>query len=163
MKYTRLIVTGIGLMVIGAACGKTSITTTGNANGQAANSAVTNTVVANTINPCSLITPDEAAAVFGKPAKAPEVKGTACRYDTVDASKFFDLTAKPGTTADFEVMKNACEPGAEPVTGLDATSCAANNTVVVLKNSIVMTIIAGGVFDQAQLKDLAVTAAGRIL
>ncbi len=150
-------------MVIGAACGKTSITTTSNVNRIPVNSAVTNTVVANTINPCLLITPGEAAAVFGKPAKEPEFKGTVCRYDTVDASKFFDLTAKPGTTADFEVMKNVCEPGAESVIGLGETSCAADNTVVVLKNSVLMTVIAGGVFDQAQLQGLAVTAAGRIL
>lgn len=154
------------LLLVGAACQKqtrvATNTTSGNTNISATNSAAKNTATASTIDPCSLITKGEAEAVFGKPAQQPELKGTACRYDTADKTKFFDLTAKSGTGADFETMKNLCDRTAQPVAGLGTTSCSANNTVVVLKNTVLMTLIAGGVFNQDQLKGLAVTAASRI-
>lgn len=163
------------LLLVGAACqkqtrvatntasGTTNVSTsTSGGAGPVGNSAATNTALASTIDPCSLITKGEAEAVFGKPAQESEFKGAACRYDTVDKTKFFDLTAKSGTGADFETMKNLCDSTAQAVAGLGTTSCSANNTVVMLKNTVLMTLIAGGVFNQDQLKGLAVTAASRI-
>lgn len=155
----------LAFVLLGAACQKkTPVTTTAsNSNTVTANTNTSaNTAVASVINPCSLLTQGEAASAFGKTAAVPAMKGNACRYDTADASKFFDLTAKSGIDADFETMKNLCDSPAQPVTGLGATSCTANNTVVLLKNDVLMTLIAGGVFDQDQLRGLAVTAAGRI-
>lgn len=165
MKRTSILVLGLGLLLLGAGCQKQPTVTTNtsrNTNVPATNTAATNTAVVNTIDPCSFLTQAEAEAVFGKAAKAPEARGTACRYDTVDATKFFDLTTENGTPADFENRKNLCDTAAQPVTGLGPTSCSANNTVVVLKNNVLLTLVAGGVFDQGQLQGLAVTAASRI-
>ncbi len=115
-----------------------------------------------TVDPCSLITQGEAATAFGVAAQAPVRKGTACRYDTVEQTKFFDVTATAGTRATFEDMKNLCDSGTQPVSGLGATSCSANNTVVMLKGSTLVTIIAGGNFVQENLARLAASAAARI-
>lgn len=132
---------------------------TNNANVNTAAVSPTTVIV---INPCSLVTQAEAESAFGLPAQAPVQNGTACRYDTVEKSKFFDLTAKSGTSVDFATMKNLCSSPAQPVNGLGETSCSANNTVVVLKNGVLMTLIAGGNFDQDQLRNLAVGAVSRI-
>ena len=161
-----LIVFGGALAVLLSACTpatnspvNTTVNTANSVMANGTNVASSNT--ANSIDPCSLITQAEAASAFGLPAQIPEPKGTVCRYDTVEQSKFFDLTAKAGTSSDFETMQNLCST-TELVDGLGATSCSANNTIVVLKNGILMTIIAGGNFDQDQLRGLAVIAVGRI-
>lgn len=166
MKHTPLILIGLGLLLLGAACGKRTSTNTNtvvrNTNvARAVNTAITNT--ASSLDPCTLLTPAEAAAVFGRAGKTPTRTGPTCRYDTDDSTKFFDLTAKSGTAADFTSMQALCDRPDQPVSGLGQTSCAANNTVVGLKNGYLITLIAGGVFDQGQLQNLAVTAAQRIL
>lgn len=155
----------LSLIVFGAACTKKTVTTVNTAVTNITTTNSTNTVVTDTFNsvdPCTLLTQAEAEAVFGRAGKAPAPNGTACRYDTSDSTKFFDLTAKAGTTADYQSMKNLCDASSGPVAGLGDSSCSANNTVVVLRNASLMTLIAGGVFDQAQLQNLAVTAAGRL-
>lgn len=157
---TRILFSVGAFLLLGVACQRRA--TPNKPVSTPVNSQTTNTATANTIDPCLLLTQAEAESVFGKAAQTPVVKGTACRYDTVDATKFFDLTAKAGTSSNFETMKNLCGSTTQPVAGLGDTSCAANNTVVVLKNTILMTLIAGGVFDQDQLNSLAVTAANRI-
>jgi hypothetical protein len=160
-----LVVGILGLALVTAACQQATVTTESrepSTAATAANTAVASTAAASVIDPCSLITKDEAAAIFGKAAIDPKRTGTVCHYDSADQTKFFDLTAKTGTALDFEGLKPLCDDGAAPVTGLGAMSCSANNTVVALKNGILITLIAGGVFDQAQLQRLAVTAVNRI-
>ncbi len=162
---------GLAILLLGAACQKKPATTT-NANAAVTNSAAANVANVNgatppatptsTMDPCTLITKAEAEAVFERPAAEPELKGTACHYDTADKTKFFDLTSKAGTSADFETMKNLCDSSTQPVSGLGDSSCTANNTVVVLKNNVLMTLIAGGVFSQGQLRSLAVIAVSRL-
>jgi hypothetical protein len=169
------VVVGIlGLALLTAACQQATVTTevtepsttattaTATANASVADTGVANTAPANAVDPCGLITRDEAAALFGKAAIDPKPAGTACHYDSADQTKFFDLTVKTGTALDFEGVKALCDEGATPVAGLGAMSCSANNTVVALKNGILITLIAGGAFDQAQLQRLAVTATDRI-
>lgn len=168
MKHRQFIITfGIALLLLGAACQKKTPAATP-ANNDTVNGSITadpvptNTAAASTVDPCSLITRNEAEGIFGRTAAEPVRKGTTCRYDTADTTKFFDLLVRSGIDADFETMKGLCGSTLQPVTGLGASSCSANNTVVVLTKGILMSLIAGGVFDQGQLKDLVVTASGRI-
>jgi len=114
------------------------------------------------IDPCSLVTRAEAEAAFGRPAQEPVAKGAVCRYDTVEQTKFFDLTARTGTRTDFESAKNLCGSSTEPVPGLGDNSCSTNNTVVVLAKDVLITIIAGGNFSQDNLVAVAKTAASRV-
>lgn len=155
----------ISLVLLGAGCQKQTRVTTNKTistvNVSTINSIVANTTTsANVIASCSLVTKDEAESTFGQTAQEPELKGMTCRYDTVGKTKFFDLTAKTGTRKDFD---NVCAGLVQPVDGLGDTSCSGNNTVIVLKNGVLMTMIAGGVFNQDQLQDLAVKAVSRIL
>ncbi len=114
------------------------------------------------IDPCSLVTRAEAEAAFGFPAQEPAAKGAVCRYDTVQQTKFFDLTARTGTSKDFESAKNLCGSAPPPVPGLGDNSCSTNNTVVVLAKDVLITIIAGGNFNQDNLAAIAKTAASRV-
>jgi hypothetical protein len=114
------------------------------------------------IDPCALVTRAEAEAAFGFPAQEPAAKGAVCRYDTVQQTKFFDLTARTGTSKDFESAKNLCGSSTAPVPGLGDNSCSTNNTVVVLAKDVLITIIAGGNFNQDNLVAVARTAASRV-
>ncbi|MBI5289677.1 MAG: hypothetical protein HY873_11960 [Chloroflexi bacterium] len=116
----------------------------------------------NTIDPCSLITQSEAESAFGSPALAPEPKGAVCRYDTAEQTKFFDLSARAGGSSDFESLKNLCSSDTQPVAGLGDSSCSANNTIVVLAKGVLISIIAGGVFNQDDLRALAELAVSRL-
>ena len=116
----------------------------------------------NGIAPCSLITRSEAESALGSPALEPEAKGAVCHYDTEKKTKFFDLTARTGTSKDFENMRNTCDSNTQPVAGLGDDSCSANNTVVVLTKDVLIFIIAGGVFNQDDLVRLTVLAVTRI-
>ena len=114
------------------------------------------------LDPCAFVTRSEAEAAFGLAAQEPAAKGAVCHYDTVEKTKFFDLTVRKGTSKDFENSKNLCGSGTEPVPGLGGNSCSTNNTVVVLTRDVLIYIIAGGNFDQDNLKALAETAAARV-
>ena len=102
----------------------------------------------NNIAACSLITRSEAEPALGSPALEPEAKGAVCHYDTEKKTKCFDLTARTGTSSDFENMRNLCGSSTQPVAGLGDSSCSANNTVVVLTKNVLIYIIAGGVFNR---------------
>ena len=116
----------------------------------------------NDIAPCSLITRSEAESALGSPALEPEAKGAVCHYDTEKKTKFFDLTARTGTSKDFENMRNTCDSNTQPVAGLGENSCSANNTVVVLTKDVLIFIIAGGVFNRDDLVRLTALAATRV-
>ena len=116
----------------------------------------------NNIAPCSLITRSEAESALGSPALEPEAKGAVCHYDTEKKTKFFDLTARTGTSKDFENMRNLCGNTTQPVAGLGDNSCSANNTVVVLTKDVLINIIAGGNFSQDDIERLAELAATRV-
>ena len=92
----------------------------------------------------------------------PEAKGAVCHYDTEKKTKFFDLTARTGTSKDFENIRNTCDSNTQPVAGLGENSCSANNTVVVLTKDVLIFIIAGGVFNRDDLVRLTALAATRV-
>lgn len=55
-----------------------------------------------------------------------------------------------------------CDGDSPPVAGLEDASCSAANTVVALWKGILISIIAGGYFNQDDLKSLAVLAVNRL-
>ncbi len=159
---------GIILATVGAGCGgdessRTAPTRTiPTQSATAAPRATPTSDTGSSIAPCSLITRSEAESALGTPALAPEAKGAVCHYDTEEKTKFFDLTARTGTTKDFENMRNTCGSTTQPVAGLGEHSCSANNTVVVLTKDVLISIIAGGVFNQDDLVRLTAVASARI-
>ena len=158
-SYWRLWLLGAGAANPGTtAPGRTSTTQDATTAPQATPSSETG----NNIAPCSLITRSEAESALGSPALEPEAKGAVCHYDTEKKTKFFDLTARTGTSKDFENMRNLCGNTTQPVAGLGDNSCSANNTVVVLTKDVLINIIAGGNFSQDDIERLAELAATRV-
>lgn len=166
MKSVRIFVgfsclAALAAVLFAAGCGSSS---SGGGAGQTSTTALISKQ-ANNLDPCSLLSKDDVAAVIGQHVADPKRSGTSCSYDSTDASKFESLlvVAQAGTRDDFAYQKKVLGGDkTRDVNGVgDAAAFLTDTQIVVLKNDVLINITGFGIPGD-QLPVLAKKAADQV-
>jgi len=170
MKLARVnlflfILLGVMMAAVVAGCGD-SVSNTTAPSVSHSNPTTQVTPTEKRIDPCSLITKNEAQAVLGGPVTEPKSTSRSCTYQSsVDDLQQFSVTVEQGGKATYETeikQNQACGANPQPVPSLGDSACSANNTVMFLKKDLVIVIMGVGNFDQNSFIGLGEKAANRI-